>query len=100
MPDIPLPPEPIITRWGTTWLNAELFYANNFLKFKNVIESSTDGTTSVENLKQLVQNNAVKSGLAFIKSHLSELYMFLKYLEESNSELIKTWIFLEKLKIF
>jgi len=47
MPGIPLPPEPIITRWGT-WLDAALFYANNFEKFKNVIESLTDDALSVE----------------------------------------------------
>ncbi|VVC25523.1 Hypothetical protein CINCED_3A013125 [Cinara cedri] len=57
MPGIPLPPEPIITRWGT-WLNAPLFYANDFEVFKNAIESLTDDATSVEKLKQLVQNNA------------------------------------------
>jgi len=39
------------------------------LNFKNVIESLKDDAISVENLKQLVQNNAVKCGLAFIKLH-------------------------------
>ncbi|VVC36498.1 Hypothetical protein CINCED_3A018032 [Cinara cedri] len=50
MPDIPLPPEPIITRWGT-WLNTALFYANNFLEYKNIVESLMDDTTSIKNLK-------------------------------------------------
>lgn len=72
IPGIPLPPEPIITRWGT-WLNAALFHANNFEKFKNVIESLKDDALSVEKLKLLVQDNAVKCGLTFINLHLSEL---------------------------
>ncbi|VVC42492.1 Hypothetical protein CINCED_3A020808 [Cinara cedri] len=55
-----------------------------------MIASLTDDTISVEKLKQLVQNNAVKCGLAFIKLHLSELSMNLKNLEESNSELLKS----------
>ncbi|VVC34378.1 Hypothetical protein CINCED_3A015122 [Cinara cedri] len=91
MPGIPLPHKPIITILGT-WLNAELFYANDFEEFKNVIDSLTDDATTVEKLKQLVQNNAVKCGLAFIKLHLSELSMNLKNLLDSNSEL--AWIFL------
>ncbi|VVC44843.1 Hypothetical protein CINCED_3A019316 [Cinara cedri] len=41
MPGTPLSSEPIITRWGT-WLNAALFYTNNFGKFKNAIGSLTD----------------------------------------------------------
>ncbi|VVC38586.1 Hypothetical protein CINCED_3A022669 [Cinara cedri] len=89
MPGLPLPPEPIITRWEAL-LNAALFYANNFEEFKIVIASLTDDATSVEKLKQLVQHNAVKCGLAFIKLHLSELSINLKHLKESNSELLKS----------
>lgn len=33
--DIPLPPQPILTRWGT-WLDAAIFYAENFEKIKEV----------------------------------------------------------------
>jgi len=29
LPDIPLPPEPVLTRW-TTWLKAAKFYSENF----------------------------------------------------------------------
>ena len=29
LPNIPLPPEPVLTRWGT-WLDAALYYAENF----------------------------------------------------------------------
>jgi hypothetical protein len=41
MPGIPLPPEPIITRWET-WLKAALFYTNNFENFLIVIKSLKD----------------------------------------------------------
>lgn len=69
---ISLPPETIITR-SETWLNAALFYGNNFEKFKYVIKSLKYDAISMEKLKQLVQDNAVKCGLAFIKLHLFEL---------------------------
>lgn len=35
-PDLPLPPAPIITRWGT-WVKAALFYAEHFDKIEEVI---------------------------------------------------------------
>lgn len=34
-PELPMPPEPVITRFGT-WINAASFSANNFEKLKNV----------------------------------------------------------------
>ncbi|VVC37309.1 Hypothetical protein CINCED_3A021150 [Cinara cedri] len=74
--------------------------ANNFEKFNNVIESLTDDTTSDEKLKQLVQNNAIKYGWAFIKLHLSELSINLKNLEESKSELMKSIDIFRKIEDF
>jgi hypothetical protein len=38
MENIPLPPQPILTRWGT-WIEAALFYAEHIGKFKNVVQS-------------------------------------------------------------
>jgi hypothetical protein len=35
LPDTPLPPEPILTRWGT-WLRAAVFYCENFDDIKKV----------------------------------------------------------------
>jgi len=35
--DIPLPPEPVLTGWGT-WLEAAIFQCDNFHGLKNVIE--------------------------------------------------------------
>ncbi|CAH0552912.1 unnamed protein product [Brassicogethes aeneus] len=37
-PDLQLPPQPILTRWGT-WLNAACYYANNFEKIREILES-------------------------------------------------------------
>lgn len=35
LPDLPLPPQPVLTRWGT-WLEAALFYADHFEEIKSV----------------------------------------------------------------
>lgn len=37
-PNLCIPPEPIITRWGT-WLVAVKYYSNNFEKIKDVISN-------------------------------------------------------------
>jgi hypothetical protein len=97
MPSIPLSPKPSITRWET-WLNAVFLYENNFEKFKNVIESLTDDAVSVKKLKHLVQDNAVKCALAFIKLHLPELSMNFKNSEESNSEPLKSMDIFRKIE--
>jgi hypothetical protein len=36
--DVPLPVQPILTRWGT-WIKAALFYSEHYGDFKNVVNS-------------------------------------------------------------
>lgn len=37
-PNIPLPPQPIITRWGT-WLEAALYYSDHFQGFSRIVNT-------------------------------------------------------------
>ncbi|KAK4885975.1 hypothetical protein RN001_002246 [Aquatica leii] len=37
-PELTLPPQPILTRWGT-WISAACYYANNFTKIKKIIQN-------------------------------------------------------------
>lgn len=56
-PDLALPPRPIVTRWGT-WLQAVVYYADNFEKFKSVVdELNKDDASSIEILQNLLKNN-------------------------------------------
>ncbi|KAL4121178.1 hypothetical protein QTP88_013741 [Uroleucon formosanum] len=62
-PGIPLPPEPIITRWGT-WLNAINYYCEHFLHIKNVIlQLDPDDALAIKNAKQLVENPEIEENL-------------------------------------
>jgi len=36
VPGIPLPPQPIVTRWGT-WLTAALYYCEHFLIIQAIL---------------------------------------------------------------
>lgn len=60
-PGIPLPPEPIITRWGT-WLNAVNYYCEYFQHIKNVIlQLDSDDSLAIKNAKQLVENPEIEA---------------------------------------
>lgn len=36
VPNLPLPPEPVLTRWGT-WINAAIYYCENFEIIFNIV---------------------------------------------------------------
>ena len=44
-PDLCLPPQPIVTRWGT-WLHVTNYYCQNFQEIKNV-DAELDATSSM-----------------------------------------------------
>lgn len=65
-PDLCLPPQPVITRWGT-WLEAAQYYYENFGKIKDIIlKLDSDSTAAVEKAKSLIVNPSLKNDLAYI----------------------------------
>ncbi|KAL4083671.1 hypothetical protein QTP88_028987 [Uroleucon formosanum] len=54
-PNISLPPEPILTRWGA-WISAVLYYSENFQTVKNIIESFDENDAlSIKNAMQNIK---------------------------------------------
>lgn len=86
MINLPLPPEPVITRWGT-WLEAALFYAENFAKFVEVVDNLEDDAECVKKLKAIVQSSSLKNELTFLKANLSFLNSSLTKLEKQGMPL-------------
>jgi hypothetical protein len=69
MPNIPLPPEPVITRWGT-WLNAAVFYAEHFQTIKELIlEFERNHNSSIIKCQSILKTTTLQSELAFIKAN-------------------------------
>lgn len=67
-PDLALPPQPIITRWGT-WLNAVNYYATNFEKIVRIFDALDDEEAALIKIsKSLLRDNTIKSDLIFIAS--------------------------------
>lgn len=69
-PDIPFPPEPVITRWGT-WLEAAIYYADNFEVFDHVVQLfDPNDSIAIQECQDILTNHQVKADLAFIKCNL------------------------------
>lgn len=81
LPNVPLPPEPIITRWGT-WLEAALFYAKHLNNIKKVIESfDPNEAASINNAQNVLKNNELEQNLSYIQAHFKTLPTIMKSLE-------------------
>ena len=74
---LPLPPVPIIVRWGT-WIVAIIFHAENFSALEDFIrELEYDGTSVVKRIKQLIADDekvqCLEAQLAFIAANFAFL---------------------------
>lgn len=79
--NVPLPPESILTRWGT-WIEAAEFYAIHFKNIKQVIDSFDSGDAeSIRNAQNIFQNEELEKNLSYIKAHFKALPTFIKGLE-------------------
>ncbi|CAH1103179.1 unnamed protein product [Psylliodes chrysocephalus] len=75
-PNISLPPQPVITRWGT-WLDAAMFYADNYETVKSVIDDLTDSSSSaLMSSKKLFKNPQIKKDLIFLKTNYFQSVIF------------------------
>lgn len=96
--DVPLPPQPILTRWGT-WIEAALFYCENYNSFKDIV-NSFDATSaqSVSDCQTTLQNRELMSQLSYIKSHFSDIPVIIKKLEERNLLLTESLSLIENFR--
>lgn len=69
---MPLPPEPVVTRWGT-WLSAASYYVRHFEGFRKVVKELEDDANSVKVAKTLVDNPALFPQLLFIESNFKDI---------------------------
>lgn len=87
LPNINLPPQPIITRWGT-WINAAIYYCENIQKIRNVIEQfDTDDAVSILQAKEVLSEKSLDSSLIYIKSNFKILATAIENLEKSGMTL-------------
>lgn len=81
--EIGSPPEPVVTRWGT-WLNAAFYYAENFSKVRDIVNSYTDDGKIVENAKTAVNCASVAESLMKVKRDYENLPKLIQKFEAST----------------
>ncbi|XP_050513406.1 uncharacterized protein LOC126889302 [Diabrotica virgifera virgifera] len=86
LPGVNLPPEPVITRWGT-WIKAAIFYANHFDAIKDVVLDIQNDSQCVTESQELLSNVQIAKELMFIKVNFSFLPDLIKSLEQRNLQL-------------
>ncbi|CAN8001231.1 unnamed protein product [Ixodes hexagonus] len=72
VPDAPLPPQPILTRWGTL-IYAVAYYCRHFNLLKSVLEQLTDDAVSVTVAKKMFGRADVERDLACFNANFCKL---------------------------
>lgn len=85
-PNIPLPPQPVITRWGT-WLQAVFFFSEHFDRLKVFISNLSEDALSITQCKGLITKTTLQSELNFLATYFSCLPETIKFLETRNLQL-------------
>ena len=89
-PDVPLPPEPVLTRWGT-WLLEALYYSQNFesvYHFLNALDP--EDAVCIRRAQELICGPQVRNQLAFISANSSQLIRAIASLEAQNLSLVES----------
>jgi hypothetical protein len=79
---LPLPPNPVITRWNT-WLSAAFYYADNYSKVKNFIEDLNDSSQAIIAVKNVIKSQSLENQLLGLKE-MKFLTEAITSLEEQN----------------
>jgi len=61
---LPLPPDPIVTRWGT-WVKTGLFYLENFNKIGLFVDNLKDDSLAIKKVKEIIKKEALQDQLQF-----------------------------------
>lgn len=88
---LPLPPDAIVTRWGT-WIQTGVFYCNNYNKIVDFVNALPDDNTaaSVKVAKRLVENDILKDELVNVAT-FSVLAKAIQKLEKRGLSKDEQW---------
>lgn len=88
-PTIPLPPQPILTRWGT-WLEASVYYCEYFQFIKTVIDGFEENDAiAIKKAQHLMADKEIEANLIFIKSNYGNIPSCITRLEASDIPLVE-----------
>lgn len=86
-PNLPLPPQPVLTRWGT-WLQAVNFYVENIATIKMAIVHLQSDAKCIIELKQAIDDPDLTIQLQYISRHFGHIANSITQLESRKLSLI------------
>lgn len=97
-PNIKLPPEPILTRWGS-WINAAVYYCENFRIIRHIIFMlDKNEAISIRDAQHYIVKPGLENNLTYIKSNFIKLTMAIDNLQQQNVPLSKSIKIVEDIK--
>lgn len=97
-PTLALPPEPVITRWGT-WIEAALFYSEHLQDFKAVLETfDPKEALSIRSGLRALESPTLVAHLTFIRAFYSRLPAVVHALESRDRSLVDSLAIFEEFK--
>ncbi|KAL4103450.1 hypothetical protein QTP88_018827 [Uroleucon formosanum] len=86
-PTIPLPPQPILTRWGT-WIEASVYYCDHFQFIKTVIDAFEENDAiAIKKAQRFMADKEIEANLIFIKANYGNIPSSITRLEASGISL-------------
>jgi hypothetical protein len=89
-PLIPLPPQPVKTRWGS-WLNAVEYYAKYYQSFIEFVNSlNPEDSVHIKEAQKISLNASLACDLAYINANFQSLVTVIKKLESNDIMLFES----------
>jgi len=93
-----LPPEPVITRWGT-WINAAAYYCENIQAVRHIIGLlDQEDAISIQKAKKCLDKPNLENNLAYIKSNFSILSVAIDKLQAKSLSLATSLNIIENIE--
>lgn len=84
LPTLPLPPEPVITRWGT-WIKSACFYSEHFMEIKGIINQfKSSDALSIHDAKEAFETSSIQHDLNLIFTYSFKIPEPITSLEARN----------------
>ncbi|KAJ8953270.1 hypothetical protein NQ318_015852 [Aromia moschata] len=98
LPHVPLPPEPVVTRWDT-WLEAVAYYDKHFAELKCVIfRFDPNESNAMHTVLNLLQLQSIRDEVRYINSNYSILITAIKKLGTYGLSLQEQFMVLDAVK--
>lgn len=86
-PNISLPPQPVLTRWGS-WLQAVTYYADHFMEVKTVLNAlNAEDAASIGTAQECFAKKGIEEKIRYIHTRFSKIPDSITQLEARNNSL-------------